>query len=128
MSLWLKITCSRQQGGQLGGCEKLASAELRICTECARLGSPSSRCSRTVWEISQKYVIQHAARRQPFICQSQSMNLHLAEPTINKVNSMLFYAWKAQLKTGMYYLRSRPKANPIGVNEIEEETCEACSA
>ena len=59
---------------------------------------------KTVWEISQKFVIQHAARRQPFICQSQSMNLHLAEPTVNQVNAMLFYAWKAQLKTGMYYL------------------------
>ena len=85
---------------------------------------------KTVWEISQKYVIQHAARRQAFLCQSQSMNLHLAEPTVNKVNAMLFYAWKAKLKTGMYYLRSRPKVNPIGVNSIveEEDTCMACSA
>ena len=57
------------------------------------------------------------------------MNLHLAEPTINKVNSALFYAWKAKLKTGLYYLRSRPKANPVQANAIEEEeTCESCSA
>lgn len=82
---------------------------------------------KNVWEISQKYVIQHAARRQPFVCQSQSMNLHLAEPTVNKVNAMLFYAWKAKLKTGMYYLRSRPKVNPVQVNEVED-VCMSCSA
>lgn len=83
---------------------------------------------KNVWEISQKYVIQHAARRQPFVCQSQSMNLHLAEPTVNKVNAMLFYAWKAKLKTGMYYLRSRPKVNPVQVNEVDEDVCMSCSA
>lgn len=83
---------------------------------------------KNVWEISQKYVIQHAAKRQPFVCQSQSMNLHLAEPTVNKVNAMLFYAWKAKLKTGMYYLRSRPKVNPVQVNEVEEDVCMSCSA
>lgn len=83
---------------------------------------------KNVWEISQKYVIQHAARRQPFVCQSQSMNLHLAEPTMNKVNAMLFYAWNAKLKTGMYYLRSRPKVNPVQVNEVEEDVCMSCSA
>ena len=83
---------------------------------------------KNVWEISQKYVIQHAARRQPFVCQSQSMNLHLAEPTINKVNAMLFYSWKAKLKTGMYYLRSRPKVNPVQVNEVDEDVCMSCSA
>jgi len=82
---------------------------------------------KNVWEISQKYVIQHAAKRQPFVCQSQSMNLHLAEPTVNKVNAMLFYAWKAKLKTGMYYLRSRPKVNPVQVNEVED-VCMSCSA
>lgn len=83
---------------------------------------------KNVWEISQKYVIQHAARRQPFVCQSQSMNLHLAEPTINKVNAMLFYSWRAKLKTGMYYLRSRPKVNPVQVNEVDEDVCMSCSA
>ena len=83
---------------------------------------------KNVWEISQKYVIQHAARRQPFVCQSQSMNLHLAEPTMNKVNAMLFYAWKAKLKTGMYYLRSRPKVNPVQVNQVDEDVCMSCSA
>ena len=83
---------------------------------------------KNVWEISQKFVIQHAARRQPFVCQSQSMNLHLAEPTINKVNAMLFYSWKAKLKTGIYYLRSKPKVNPVQVNEVDEDVCMSCSA
>ena len=83
---------------------------------------------KNVWEISQKYVIQHAARRQPFVCQSQSMNLHLAEPTVNKVNAMLFFSWRAKLKTGMYYLRSRPKVNPVQVNEVDEDVCMSCSA
>ena len=84
---------------------------------------------KTVWEIKQRWVVDHAASRQPFICQSQSMNIHLAEPTINKVNAALFYAWKKRLKTGLYYLRSRPKVNPVGVNSVvEDETCESCSA
>ena len=86
---------------------------------------------KTVWEMSQKWVIQHAAARQPFICQSQSMNLFLAEPTINQVNAMHFYAWSSKLKTGMYYLRTRPKVNPVQVirdAHREEPVCESCSA
>ena len=79
---------------------------------------------KTVWEMSQKWVIKHAAARQPFICQSQSMNLFLAEPTVNQVNAMHFYAWQSKLKTGMYYLRTRPKVNPV---QIVRE-CESCSA
>ena len=63
---------------------------------------------RTVWEISQKSIIDMAADRGPYICQSQSMNLFLPEPTVGKVNSMHFYAWEKGLKTGMYYLRSKP--------------------
>lgn len=82
---------------------------------------------KTVWEMSQKWVIKHAAARQPFICQSQSMNLFLAEPTINQVNAMHFYAWSSKLKTGMYYLRTRPKVNPVQVVR-EEPACESCSA
>ena len=79
---------------------------------------------KTVWEMSQKWVIKHAAARQPFICQSQSMNLFLPEPTVNQVNAMHFFAWKSKLKTGMYYLRTRPKVNPV---QIVRE-CESCSA
>ena len=68
---------------------------------------------KTVWEIKQKTIIDLAADRGAYICQSQSLNIHIAEPTIAKLTSMHFYAWKAGLKTGMYYLRSRPKADAI---------------
>jgi len=68
---------------------------------------------KTVWEISQKVILELAADRGPFICQSQSLNVHIAEPSHKKLTSMHFYAWKKGLKTGMYYLRTRPKANAI---------------
>jgi ribonucleoside-diphosphate reductase alpha chain/ribonucleoside-diphosphate reductase subunit M1 len=64
---------------------------------------------KTVWEIKQKSIIDQAADRAPFICQSQSLNVHIAEPTIARLTSMHFYSWKKGLKTGMYYLRTRPK-------------------
>ena len=68
---------------------------------------------KTVWEISQKVIINQAADRGAFICQSQSLNIHMGEPTTKKLTSMHFYAWKKGLKTGMYYLRARPKADAI---------------
>merc|ERR1712191_22665 len=68
---------------------------------------------RTVWEISQKSIIEMAADRAPFICQSQSLNIHIAGPTYAKISSMHFYGWKTGLKTGMYYLRSKPAAAAI---------------
>ena len=54
-----------------------------------------------------------AADRGAYIDQSQSLNIHLAEPTFGKMSSMHFYAWKKGLKTGLYYLRTRPAADPI---------------
>lgn len=68
---------------------------------------------KTVWEIKQKDIIDMAADRGAFICQSQSLNIHIAAPTIPMLTSMHFYAWKRGLKTGMYYLRSKPKAHAI---------------
>lgn len=68
---------------------------------------------RTVWEISQKAIIEMAADRGPYICQSQSLNIHIQEPNFGKLTSMHFYAWKKGLKTGMYYLRTRPAADAI---------------
>ena len=65
---------------------------------------------KTVWEIKQKVIIDQAADRGAFICQSQSLNIHMSEPTTARLTSMHFYAWKKGLKTGMYYLRSLPKA------------------
>lgn len=68
---------------------------------------------KTVWEIKQKAIIDQAADRGAFICQSQSLNIHMGEPTTARLTSMHFYAWKKGLKTGMYYLRSLPKADAI---------------
>jgi ribonucleoside-diphosphate reductase subunit M1 len=68
---------------------------------------------KTVWEISQKSILEMAADRGAFIDQSQSLNIHIAEPSGSKLTSMHFYAWKKGLKTGMYYLRTRPKADAI---------------
>ena len=68
---------------------------------------------KTVWEISQKVIINMAADRGAYIDQSQSLNIHIAEPNMSKLSSMHFYAWKKGLKTGMYYLRTRPAADPI---------------
>jgi len=68
---------------------------------------------KTVWEISQKQVINMAAERGAFIDQSMSLNIHIADPNLGKLTSMHFYAWKKGLKTGMYYLRSRPAVNAI---------------
>lgn len=68
---------------------------------------------KTVWEISQKTLINMAADRGAYIDQSQSFNVHIAEPNFGKLTSMHFYAWKRGLKTGMYYLRTRPAANAI---------------
>ncbi|EIN12822.1 ribonucleotide reductase alpha subunit [Punctularia strigosozonata HHB-11173 SS5] len=68
---------------------------------------------KTVWEISQKKVLDMAADRGAFICQSQSLNVHLQSPTMGQLTSMHFYGWKKGLKTGMYYLRTRPAAQAI---------------
>jgi ribonucleotide reductase alpha subunit len=68
---------------------------------------------KTTWEIKQRVIIDMASDRGAFICQSQSLNIHMAEPSTAKLTSMHFYAWKKGLKTGMYYLRTRPKADAI---------------
>ena len=81
---------------------------------------------KTVWEISQKCIIDMAADRGRFIDQSQSMNLFMESPTMSKLSSMHMYAWKSGLKTGMYYLRSKAKARPIQFSL--EPDCVACSA
>ena len=66
---------------------------------------------KTVWEVSQKTVIDMSADRAPFIDQTQSMNLFVGEPNPNLLTKMHFYTWSNGLKTGMYYLRTRPKAS-----------------
>ena len=68
---------------------------------------------KTVWEISQKTIIDMSADRGAYICQSQSLNIHIQDPNFGKMTSMHFYAWKKGLKTGMYYLRSRAATSAI---------------
>ncbi|MGB3183661.1 MAG: ribonucleoside-diphosphate reductase subunit alpha [Cyclobacteriaceae bacterium] len=68
---------------------------------------------RTVWEISQRAILDMAADRGAYICQSQSLNVHIQEPNFGKMTSMHFYAWKKGLKTGMYYLRTKAAADAI---------------
>jgi ribonucleoside-diphosphate reductase alpha chain len=93
---------------------------------------------KTVWEIKQKTIIDLCADRAPFICQTQSMNLFFEEPKIGTLGSALIYGWKRGLKTGSYYVRSRPKIQAqqftidpkLKEKVFEEEAphvCESCS-
>ena len=92
---------------------------------------------KIVWEMPMKHIIDMAADRGAFICQSQSMNLWVEDPTYNTLTSMHFYSWKKGLKTGIYYLRRKGKhqaqqftIEPEKKNVVEEhdEICEMCSA
>jgi len=96
---------------------------------------------RTVWEISQKVVIDMAADRGLFVCQSQSMNIHMANPTLDQIASLHLYAWKRGLKTGMYYLRTKAAKDSVKVTVQEQlandvaacsidnpEACDVCSS
>lgn len=80
---------------------------------------------KTVWEISQKVIINLAVGRGKYIDQSQSLNIHLSDPNIAKISSMHFYAWKNGLKTGMYYLRTRPAVDAIKFTVNVEELLKA---
>lgn len=75
---------------------------------------------KTVWEISQKTIIDMATDRGAYICQSQSMNIHIQNPSCKKMTSMHFYAWKKGLKTGMYYLRSKAATQAIKFTVTKE--------
>jgi ribonucleotide reductase alpha subunit len=92
---------------------------------------------KIVWEIPMKHIIDMAADRGPFICQSQSLNLWMEDPVYNKLTSMHFYSWEKGLKTGIYYLRRKAKhqaqqftIEPDAQEKYEEheEICEMCSA
>ena len=88
------------------------------------------------WELSMRHLIDMAIDRSPYICQSQSMNLWISDPTYNILTSMHFYAWKGGLKTGIYYLRRKAKhqAQQFTIepsqtqNNSENEVCTTCSA
>jgi len=92
---------------------------------------------KIVWEMPMKHLIDMAADRGAFICQSQSLNLWLEDPTYNTLTSMHFYSWKMGLKTGIYYLRRKAKHQPQQFtvepekkksSEEEDGICEMCSA
>jgi ribonucleoside-diphosphate reductase subunit M1 len=68
---------------------------------------------KTVWEIKQRVIIDMAADRGVYIDQSQSLNVFMEEPNYQKLTAMHFYGWKKGLKTGMYYLRTKPAVNAI---------------
>jgi ribonucleoside-diphosphate reductase subunit M1 len=76
---------------------------------------------KTVWEISQRNILQMAADRGAYIDQSQSLNIHLKEPTMGKITSMHFAGWKMGLKTGMYYLRTMAASAPIQFTVDQEQ-------
>ena len=76
---------------------------------------------KTVWEISQRTIVQMAADRGAFIDQSQSLNIHLKDPTMGKLTSMHFAGWKLGLKTGMYYLRTMAASAPIQFTVDQEQ-------
>ncbi|CAO0789587.1 unnamed protein product [Mucor circinelloides] len=78
---------------------------------------------KTVWEISQRTIIDMAADRGAFIDQSQSMNLFIGKPNLGRLTSMHFYAWKKGLKTGQYYLRIRPAVDAIKFT-VDQEAIE----
>ena len=98
---------------------------------------------KTVWELSNKTLIDMAADRGAFIDQSQSLNLFMAEPNFDKLSSMHFYSWKKGLKTGIYYLRTKPvaqaqqftidptkkrKTSYSSNSSFNNEICESCSS
>ncbi|MBD62965.1 MAG: ribonucleoside-diphosphate reductase subunit alpha [Gammaproteobacteria bacterium] len=83
---------------------------------------------KTAWEIKQKDIMIMAADRGKFICQSQSLNLFVESPNYKILSSMHFYGWKKGLKTGMYYLRTRPSSKALQFTVEPEQVCESCSA
>jgi ribonucleoside-diphosphate reductase alpha chain len=77
---------------------------------------------KTVWEMKGKSILEMARDRNYFIDQSQSLNMFMAEPTMTKLSSAHFYGWKLGLKTGMYYLRTKPKASAMKGLGIDTST------
>ena len=93
---------------------------------------------KTVWELKMKTIIDLAADRGPYVCQSQSLNLFISDPTYAKLTSMHFYAWRKGLKTGIYYLRTRAAvgaqkftvepSTAAAAPKVEEKECTMCSS
>ena len=103
----------------------------------AEIPTETQALYKTVWEMKQKTLIDMAAHRGAYVCQSQSLNLYVADPDFRKLTSMHVYAWQQGLKTGIYYLRTKsvvkaqqftvePVATPVP--QKKEEECVMCSA
>ena len=101
MGLWSKSMKNRilSNGGSVQGISEIPARMQEVY--------------KTVWELKMRSLIDMAADRGAFIDQSQSLNLFVAAPTTQKLTSMHFYSWKQGLKTGCYYLRTRPAADAI---------------
>jgi len=95
---------------------------------CSSIPDHIKKLYKTVWEISQKNIIKQAADRGAFIDQSQSLNIHIAEPNFGKMSSMHFFGWESGLKTGMYYLRTKPAAQAIQFTVDKSKVKDALSA
>jgi ribonucleoside-diphosphate reductase alpha subunit len=96
--------------------------------QALKLPDHIKRKYKIVWEIPMKHLINMSRDRSPYICQSQSLNLWIESPTIPILTSMHFYAWEQGLKTGIYYLRRKPKHQVQQFTIAPTETCETCSA
>ena len=104
----------------------------------AEIPAQTQALYKTVWEMKQKTLIDMAAQRGAYVCQSQSLNLYVADPDFRKLTSMHVYAWQQGLKTGIYYLRTKSvvKAQQFTVEPVQqvsqpakkEEECVMCSA
>ena len=91
----------------------------------AEIPADIKKLYKTVWEISQKTIIDMSADRGAYICQSQSLNIHLMNANFGKMTSMHFYAWKKGLKTGMYYLRTKAATDAIKFTVTKEENLQS---
>lgn len=87
---------------------------------------------KTAWEIPVRTILEYSAERGRFIDQSQSLNLFVADPNYAKLSSIHFYSWRLGLKTGMYFLRTKPASNPIQFTVNKECTankeCTSCGS
>jgi len=86
------------------------------------------RVFKTIWEIKQKWIVDHAITRGPYVDQAQSMSLFFADADPNKLSSAMFYAWRNGCKTGIYYTRTLPKTNAKAFTAKKIEDCISCSS
>jgi len=112
--LWTE-TLKNQIVGQHGSVQNIAEIPDDI-----------KRIYKTAWELKQRVLIDQAADRGMYVCQSQSLNLFVARPDLRTLSSMHFHSWSRGLKTGIYYLRTMPASQPVQVSIAPE--CESCSA